>query len=171
MVNLSDIEVKNRLALLLQEQSTMTLATAENGIAWAAPVYFVNIEHHFYFFSAPESRHIREAESARQAAAAIYAQTAGWQDIRGVQMSGTVQPVGVGIEASRMIAAYLKKFSFVRDFFQPRQPVTLRSFANAFKARFYCFAAQRIFYLDNQVAFGFRQEVALTEKGGGEDRR
>lgn len=144
----------------------MTLATAGGGTAWAAPVYFVNSGYDFYFFSEPASRHIREALASSQAAAAIFAPDDGWQGIRGVQMTGAVRPVRSGLAATRMIAAYLTKFTFVRDFFDSRQRVTLKAFSDRFKARFYCFSAYRIVYLDNRVAFGFRQELSLPEKGG-----
>ena len=166
MVNLSDDELTRRVSSLLREQSTMTLATADGSMAWAAPVYFVNIGYDFYFFSEPASRHIRESAASRQAAAAIFAEDSGWRGIRGVQMSGMVRAVRSGIKATRMITAYLKKFSFVRDFFQPRQRVTLEAFSNRFKSRFYCFSAHRIVYLDNQLAFGFRQEISVSDGEG-----
>lgn len=138
----------------------MTIATADDKTAWAAPVYYVNIDYEFYFFSEPGSRHIRESQASQQAAVAIFEQDINWRRIRGVQMSGKILPVGPGIKAGRMIAAYLKKFAFVQDFFQPGEPVTLEAFSNRFKARFYRFSANRIAYLDNQVSFGFRQEIS-----------
>ena len=61
-----------RLALALAcEQNTMTLATACDNSAWAAPVYYVFDKTAFFFFSDPDSRHIREALAGGQAAAAI----------------------------------------------------------------------------------------------------
>ena len=46
---------------LVAEQNTLTLATAENDTAWAAPVYYVFVKSTFYFLSSPDSRHITEA--------------------------------------------------------------------------------------------------------------
>lgn len=164
MPNLSEAELKDRIAKLLRKQSTMTIATADDKTAWAAPVYYVNIDYEFYFFSESDSRHIRESQASQQAAAAIFEQDFNWRNIRGVQMSGKIIPVGLGIKAGKMIAAYLKKFAFVQDFFQPDEPVTLEAFASRFKAQFYYFSANRIVYLDNQVAFGFRQEISLQDR-------
>ena len=57
---------------LIDAQSTMALATARNDAAWAAPVYYVFYSGGFYFFSAPDSRHILEAADSGHAAATIY---------------------------------------------------------------------------------------------------
>ena len=46
---------------LVAEQNTLTLATADAGTAWAAPVYYVFVKSSFYFLSGPDSRHITEA--------------------------------------------------------------------------------------------------------------
>ena len=35
---------------LINEQSTMTLATCSENVAWAAPVYYVFLKSAFYFF-------------------------------------------------------------------------------------------------------------------------
>ena len=46
---------------LIAEQNTLTLATAQNETAWAAPVYYVFVKSTFYFLSSPDSRHITQA--------------------------------------------------------------------------------------------------------------
>ena len=39
---------------LIAEQTTLTLATADNDKAWAAPVYYVFVKSTFYFLSSPD---------------------------------------------------------------------------------------------------------------------
>ena len=161
MANLSDSELKDQTLALFKEQTTMTLATSDGSRAWVAPVYYVNLDFQVYFFSNPGSKHIVESQLSHQASAAIYAQSSTWKGIRGVQMSGMIHLLPPGLEAAGAITAYIKKFPFVHEFFTDGQPVKLETFSKRFNARFYCFTAEHIYYLDNHVDFGFRAEVPL----------
>ncbi|MBW1787604.1 MAG: pyridoxamine 5'-phosphate oxidase family protein [Deltaproteobacteria bacterium] len=146
---------------IIDNQAVMTLATAEDGAAWAAPVYFVFRKSGFYFLSDPEARHIRESLEGGKAAASIHAPAATWQEIRGVQMSGTIRREKSPMEAAAAIAAYLKKFPFTREFFKPGEIPDLEAFGNRFRVRLYRFTPSLIYYLDNQIRFGFREEIRL----------
>jgi len=146
---------------LIEEQSTMTLATAKSDTAWAAPIYYAFLKSRFYFFSDPSSRHIQESVTGGQAASAIYASSATWEGIKGIQMSGSIETVPVSLEAAEAIGAYLKKFPFTKDFFQQGQEVDLAAFSNRFRVRLYRFIPAIIYYLDNGIRFGFREEVII----------
>jgi len=160
--DVSDRELTSLGLDLVSEESTMALATAGDGTAWAAPVYFAFHKSAFYFFSDPASRHIQEALKSGQASATVYPFVSAWQEIRGVQMSGTVRPVSPGLEAVQSIRAYIHKFPFTREFFKPGEAADLESFGKRFKVRLYAFVPTRVYYLDNQIAFGFRKEIRLT---------
>jgi len=146
---------------LILGQTTMTLATSKDSTAWAAPVYYVNRGFRFYFFSDPSSRHVREAEESAQASAAVFHQASSWQEIRGVQMSGAVHRLSASLEALAAVRAYLKKFPFTGEFFKPSQQIDLDAFATRFKVRLYVFRPSLLYYSDNRIRFGFREEVAL----------
>jgi len=146
---------------LINAQSTMALATAKNGCAWAAPVYFVFHKSAFYFFSSPDSRHISEALDSGQASATIYPVVDTWQDIKGIQMTGHLQFAGMGLNALQALHAYTAKFPFVKTFFKPGQALKLENFAKQFRVRFYRFIPDLVYYLDNQIEFGFREAVSL----------
>lgn len=153
----------NEMALsLINAQSTMALATARDDCAWAAPVYFVFHKTAFYFFSSPDSRHICEALDSGQASATIYPVVDTWQDIRGIQMAGKIRPAGKGLKALQALHAYTVKFPFVKSFFKPGQALNLDAFAKRFRVRFYCYKPDLIYYLDNQIEFGFRKAVTLA---------
>jgi len=157
-----DNQELDKLALeLINQQSTMTLATARDNSAWAAPVYYVFYKSAFYFFSDPASRHIVEAMESNQASAAIYPYADTWQGIKGIQMSGRIRQLMPGLTAVQAIRAYTKKFSFTKDFFEPGQALNLENFIKRFKVRFYRLDPQIIYYLDNQIKFGFREQVKL----------
>jgi uncharacterized protein YhbP (UPF0306 family) len=153
----------NRMAVsLINAQSTMALATAKNSHAWAAPVYFVFHKSAFYFFSSPESRHIAEAMDSEQASAAIYPVADTWQDIKGIQMSGRIRSAGKGLGALQALHAYTVKFPFTKTFFKPGQALNLENFAKQFRVGFYRFTPDLVYYLDNQIEFGFREAVTLS---------
>lgn len=157
----SDQELKKLAIDLIDGQSTMTLATAKGHVAWSAPVYYVFFKSCFYFFSDPTSRHVQEALASGQASSSIYANASTWQEIRGIQMSGQMETVSARLGAIEVIRAYLKKFPFTTDFFKPGQALDLEAFSKRFKVKLYRFKPSLVYYLDNSIRFGFREEVLL----------
>ena len=152
----------NELAVrLATEQTTMTLATARNNVSWAAPVYYVFVKSEFYFLSDPKSRHIQEALQSGQSSAAIHAPAATWKEIRGLQMTGSINPIGVGREALQALHAYLKKYPFTKEFFDDDVSFDLKSFGDRFGVKLYKFVPELVYYLDNQIRFAFREVVTL----------
>jgi uncharacterized protein len=161
MKTLSPEETRKRAEELLASQTTMTVSTARENAPWAAPVYYVNRDFRFYFFSDPSSRHVQEAMESGSAAAAVFRPSSKWQEIRGIQMSGTITPIGAGLEAVSAVRAYLKKFPFTSDFFDSGQELDVDGFMKRFRVRLYLFRPSVLLYMDNSVAFSFRQEVLL----------
>ena len=154
-------EFRTRAEALIEEQSTMTIATSGGDEAWAAPVYYNYRKSGFYFFSDPSSRHIQESMKCGQAAAAIYADSTSWEGIRGVQMSGKIEVVPVGLEAVEAIRGYLKKFSFTKEFFKGGQSIDLDAFTKRFRVKLYRYTPVLLYYVDNSIRFGFREELQL----------
>ena len=154
--------IRDLALALINAQSTMSLATAKEGHAWVAPVYYVFYKSNFYFFSSPESRHITEALNGEptQASSAIYPDSNTWQEIKGIQMSGNIRSIGTGLKAIQAVRAYIAKFPFTREFFKT-DTLDLESFRERFRVRLYCFEPTIVYYLDNQIQFGFREEVTL----------
>ena len=152
-------ELKALALHLIEEQRTLTLATAGSQGPWAAPVYYAFLEPSFYFFSDPACRHIEESRESRRASAAIFAQASSWQDIRGLQMSGVIQAVSVGPAAVRAVRSYLRKFPFTKEFFKPGDLIDLNAFLTRFRVRLYRFKPDLVYYLDNSIKFGFRERV------------
>ena len=146
---------------LVAEQNTLTLATAKNETAWAAPVYYVFVKSAFYFLSSPDSRHITEALGSHQASAAVHAAASTWKEIRGLQMTGEIRTLKPGLEAVQVLRAYLKKYPFTTDFFKENVPLDLDGFAKRFGVKLYGFVPSFVYYLDNQIRFAFREEVTL----------
>lgn len=155
-------DIKKLAIELIDQQNTMALATAKDSISWAAPVYYVFYKSSFFFFSSPSSRHILEANDSEQASAAIYPSADTWQGIRGIQMSGLIGIVNPGLTGVQAVRAYIKKFPFTKEFFKPGQALDLENFGKRFNVRFYRFVPELVYYLDNRIKFGFREEVRLS---------
>ena len=159
--NPSEAELSALAGDLAAEQSPMTLATAKGDAAWAAPVYYVFFRSAFYFLSAPDSRHITEALDNHRASSAVHASGATWQEIRGLQMSGSIQPVEGRLEAIQVLRVYLKRFPFTKDFFYKNTSMDLESFWDRFGVKLYRFKPSIVYYLDNRIRFAFREEVKI----------
>jgi len=144
---------------LIQAESTLTLATAGESGPWSAPVYFVCINGSFYFFSSPQSRHIRQALGSGKAAASLFHPADSWQAIRGIQMPGTVERVQSMALSIKVIGMYLKRFTFAMEFFPDNPTPDLEAFFSRFKARLYAFAPTAVYYIDNRSGLGTRQQI------------
>lgn len=151
------------LLLELLSLSTITLSTAgPKGEPHAAPVFFAsrvelvpgkeslldglrNLE--LYFFSDRHSQHIQDLEREPLLAVALYPETPGWQDIRGLQARGRAEAL---LSEARWEAAwetYLAKFPFVSE---------MKSIVAS--NTFYVFRPTWLRLLDNRRGFGFKDE-------------
>lgn len=144
---------------LIEEASTLTLATADPTGPWSAPVYYVFLKGRFYFFSSPHSRHIEQALMSEKAAGSICTQADGWRTIRGIQMDGTITRLRRGPLAISVIARYLARYPFTRDFFKDSPVPDMDTFFSRFKTRLYQFAPTTVFYTDNRFGFATRERI------------
>jgi len=151
---------KEALALI-ESEYTLTLATNGDDGPWSAPVYYLFSNHSFYFFSSVSSRHVQQALDSDQAAASLYHQSAAWQDIRGIQMVGRVKEVRSMSTSAKIIARFLKRYPFVRNFFPTDVKPDLSSFSKHFKAKLYAFIPSEAYYTDNRFGFGTRRRVVM----------
>lgn len=155
-------DLQARMRTLIDYEHIMTIAVSGSGHPWAAPVYYVFSGKSFWFFSSPKSRHILEACPAGQAAVTIYACSSAWKDIRGVQMDGAIHIAGPDRESVVAFRDYLQRFSFISAMLpQALEQTGIKGMETAFKARWYRFDAQNIYYSDNELGFGFREKVDL----------
>ncbi|HUN61007.1 MAG TPA: pyridoxamine 5'-phosphate oxidase family protein [Candidatus Sulfotelmatobacter sp.] len=144
---------------LVQKQRTLVLAIADPA-PWSAPVCYLYSHGHFYFFSHPESRHIRGAASQRLCAASLYRESDNWQDLEGLQMEGTVQHIHTGKAAFDVLPAYLAKFPTVKhSFLPPGSALNLTSFCKLVHAELYAFTPTLVFYFNNREGFASRRDI------------
>lgn len=130
----------------------MTLATSgADGNPHAAAVYFAADGHNrLFFFSEASSQHARDLSANPRAAVTIQPHVSGWQEIRGLQLRGTVNPVPQGEQWEHGWQVYQAKFPFVAALKQVVASNTL-----------YAFTPNWIRLLDNRRGFGFKDERIL----------
>jgi hypothetical protein len=102
-----------------------------------------------------------EALERGEASGAIHGFATGWQEIRGIQMTGCIEALSVGLESARVIGVYLKKYQFAKEFFSSGASMDLDAFTSRFRVKLYRFAPTLIYYLDNRIRFGFRERITL----------
>jgi uncharacterized protein YhbP (UPF0306 family) len=159
MQEISPQNLVQRAKRLLREQFTMTLATAHGDAPWAASVYYIHRKKSQYFYSVHQSRHVLVALAGGRASATVFADSNSWQEIRGLQMAGSVSLVQPVLEALAALFTYMPKYSLVKDFFKARTKMDLEVFKQKFNVRLYRFTPPLIYYVDNGIKFGFHQEV------------
>lgn len=138
---------------LLHTVNTMTLATADAGRPHAAPVYFAaSPQLELFFFSAGDSLHSRHLAQDPRVAAAIYPLCQGWQDIRGLQLHGTVALVESSPAWEAAWRFYQEKFPFVRAL----KAVVARN-------RLYVLTPTWVRLVDNTQGFGHKQEYGTPQ--------
>lgn len=146
-----------RAEALLHKEAVMVIATGSGAGPWTAPVYFVYSAGGLWFFSSPESRHIREG---RHVAASIHHGAGDWREICGVQLTGRVREGGAA--AVGAFARYLRKFPMVKEMAGAAMydPV---GFGERFGNRFYRLIPEMVLYTDNRFGLGFRKAVELEK--------
>jgi len=103
------------------------------------------------FVSSPKSLHAQHLASRPQAAITIYAHVEAWNQIHGIQLSGTVQPIERGEDTWNQVwSAYAAKYPFL---------ATAASLAEVLKKEaFYMFESRWIKWTDNRRGFGSKSE-------------
>ena len=142
---------------LVQILKVMTLATSSDKGCWSAPLYYVYRNRGFYFFSSPDSRHVRDALQPNvMCGVSLFADGSKVDRLRGIQMEGYVESVSMTPESLGAAGAYVKKFGI-----QVSGENVLTYIAGRFRAQLYRFVARQSFYMDNSVGFGSRKSVNL----------
>ena len=150
------MSLQDRVQRHLQTHHVATLATAGAQGVWAAAVFYVHDGWDLYFLSAPTSRHSLNLAYSAQVAVTIQGDHADWPGIQGVQLEGVVNELA-GEAETRARLLYGQKFPVVGKLAQAPAAI-VRAMA---KVRWYRVAPQRLFFIDNSLGFGHRDELDL----------
>ena len=147
----------------LQHHHTVSLATEREGRPHAATVFYVSIGFDLYFLSSPTSRHGENLSHNPKVSATINEDYDKWQMIKGIQLQGRVENVGGILDNGRIARAFVQKYPDVADFlFSPRKlgQAIAQKVAGV---RFYKIKPSRIFFINNAIDFGKREELTLPD--------
>jgi uncharacterized protein YhbP (UPF0306 family) len=141
--------------------STMTLATCNEGLPWAATVFFAaDSKFNLFFVSDYRTRHGRDMAANEQVAATINPECDNWHDVAGLQIRGTVSIIE-GLERAKALALYFKKFPQIDALFAKPEGEYEETIAARLKAaNFYRIKPEMIRVIDNDKGFGYREEFA-----------
>jgi uncharacterized protein YhbP (UPF0306 family) len=145
-----------RVLKYLQAHHVVTLATLGDAKPWAAAVFYVNERFTLYWLSAPTSRHSFELARNPQVAATIQEDCSDWSRIKGVQMEGLAAEIS-GDEVKWVRALYEDKYPLIGNL--SRAPASI--VAALAKVSWYKLVPERLWFIDNSVAFGHREQLDL----------
>ncbi len=146
---------RQRIDAWLAAHHVMTLATTGADGPWAAAVFYaLDDDGTLLFLSAPKSRHCMDLALDARCAATVQDQPGDWMAIRGLQMSGRVEPIAAnGVAAAR--ARYARRFPFMRA--GASLPLALAQALD--KVHWFRFVPTRWRLVDNSLGFGHRDEI------------
>jgi uncharacterized protein YhbP (UPF0306 family) len=154
-------EMRNKIIDYLRRHNAMSLATTCDERPHAATVFYVNDQIDLYFISNPSSRHGQHLASNNRVAATVNEDYRNWNDIKGLQLQGHVEQIGP-LSANKKIAdAFVDKFPDTSRFFIDPEEMPDAVAGKVAKVRFYRMQATRIFYIDNSLGFGHREELPM----------
>jgi uncharacterized protein YhbP (UPF0306 family) len=152
----SSKSLEARVLDYLSAHHVVTLATIADGVPWAASVFYANSGYDLFFLSSPNTRHCLDLAKTPQIAATIQEDYDDYAKIKGVQLEGLAYEIS-GTEETAARKLYGEKFPLVGKLAQAPAFI-VKAMA---KVRWYRIVPQRLYFIDNSVGFGHRDEVEL----------
>jgi len=146
----------------LKDHHVATLATCGSDGPWAAAVFYVNDGDTIFFLSSPTSRHCRNLEQDPRVTVTIQEDYSDWLEIKGVQIEGVASEIS-GAEEEKARRLYGQKFPVVGLLAQAPSAI-VKALA---KVRWYRIVPNRLYFIDNSLGLGNRDEIQLplTDNG------
>ncbi|MDD2735711.1 MAG: pyridoxamine 5'-phosphate oxidase family protein [Desulfuromonadaceae bacterium] len=141
----------------LQNHHVATLATCCNECPWAAAVFYVNDDVTLFFLSSPTSRHCLNLKQNPRVAVTIQEDYSDWLEIKGVQIEGVASEIS-GTEEEKARRLYGQKFPVIGMLAQAPSAI-VKALG---KVRWYRIEPHRIYFIDNSLGLGNRDEVKLS---------
>lgn len=153
-----EARIREKILDYLQHHNVATVATCDGMAVTAAAVFYVNDGCTLYFLSSPDSRHGRNIAINPAVALTIQEDYCDWLEIKGVQMEGVASEIS-GAELERAKELYGEKFP-VAGKAANAPAVIVKALA---KVRWYRVVPSRLFFIDNSMGLGRREELVLQQ--------
>lgn len=139
---------QQELSEFLTQQFIGSLATAENGTANLATVFFVYSEGALFFKSRTHSRHSLHAHNNPHAAFTAYDHASHFADKYGVQLEGQVARITDETEMAAAIALFNKRFPEYAEKYAAKLPPLSELCSPAVTSTYYRFSIARFKIVD-----------------------
>jgi len=120
-----------------------------------SPVFYAVWRNSFIFLSAPHTRHVQNFVANPSVSASIQQDYRDWQEIKGIQLEGTVKLVSEP-DLSDAIKCYSDRFPVTGSDAPPEIAKALD------KISWYQLIPSRMYFIDNSLGLGFREEITLS---------
>jgi uncharacterized protein YhbP (UPF0306 family) len=142
----------------------MTLGTVgPDGEPAVAALYYAHDESlRLYYLSSTRSQHAANIEDRARVAVAVYSNDGHWRQITGVQMRGNARRV-VPTRIAYAVRLYASKFDFIAGLFGGDRSGVAELVGPVAQCRFYVVEPKWVRWLDNRVAFGYREEWSCLD--------
>jgi hypothetical protein len=159
----SDAGTWRRIREILDTHYTATLATCDDGRAWAATVFFASdADCNLYFVSDERTRHGRDLARDPHVVAAINRDVGTWDEVLGLQIEGRAEILR-GDARDRALQIYLARFADVRRLFASPEGDSEKLIAARLRSTpFWRLAPGWIRLIDSREGFGWKREFAVT---------
>jgi uncharacterized protein YhbP (UPF0306 family) len=148
--------LQTKVESYLRNHNVATLATGMDGDLWAAALFYVNEGFTLYFLSSQTNRHILNLAKSPRVAITIQEDYSDWLKIKGVQLEGIATEIS-GIEEKHAIKIYGEKFPVVG--LMANAPLAIVSALSMIC--WYKVIPHRLYFIDNSLGLGHREEVLL----------
>ena len=155
--------LEEKILRYLETCNTISLATAVGDVPHAAAVFYVSIGVNLYFLSNPKSRHGENLIQNPWVSGTINEDYSNWLQIKGIQFEGRVECIGGILKQTRIARAYVKKFPNVADFLISPHKLGKEIAQKVSKVKFFQIWPTKIYFLDNSLGFGHREELDIFE--------
>jgi uncharacterized protein YhbP (UPF0306 family) len=148
--------LSEKIKKYLQNHNVATIAASAGDELWAAAVFYVSEGYEIFFLSSPATRHMRIIDKSPRIALTIQEDYSDWLDIKGIQLEGVVYEIA-GEEAERAYKIYAEKFPVVS--LLSKAPMAIACAMS--KICWYKVVPQRLYFIDNSLGLGHREEINL----------
>jgi uncharacterized protein YhbP (UPF0306 family) len=157
---MAKISLQQQTLSFLHTHSVLALATTGPRGLWSAALFFVNDGFTLYFLSSPRSRHAINLSRHSGVSATIQEDQREWRKIQGVQLEGHASRIG-GAEQAAAMGRYGLKFPIVANL--AAAPVEIAAAMS--RIGWFKIVPRRLFFIDNSLGLGHREEVPLQLLG------
>jgi len=146
----------------LRDHHVANLSTCGHDGPWGAAIFYANDGYTLYFLSSPTSRHCLDLTDNPCVALTIQENQVDWLAIKGVQIQGIASKIS-GAEEEKARSLYGEKFPLV-GLLAKAPAAIVQAMA---KVSWYKVVPHRLYFIDNSLGLGHRDELALDLPDGG----